>query len=116
APNGDVSCVRRGRSNTPLQALTMLNEPLSVETAQALALKTLREGGATDAERLSYAFRRCVARKPTTPESAELLGLLKKQKQRLTEGWLSSLDVAGLDVAHPIKLPPGATPVQLAAW
>jgi mono/diheme cytochrome c family protein len=116
APNGDISCVRRPRSNTPLQALTTLNEPLFIESAQALALKTLREGGATDAQRLSYAFRRCLARKPTDLESTELLKLLNKQKQRLTEGWLSALDLTGLDAAHPPKLPPGATPVQLAAW
>ena len=49
APNGDFSCVRRARSNTPLQALTTLNEPLFLECARALALKTLREGGPTDA-------------------------------------------------------------------
>ncbi len=44
-PNGDSACVRRARSDTPLQALTVLNETLSMETARALALKTLREGG-----------------------------------------------------------------------
>jgi hypothetical protein len=111
-----MSCVRRARANTPLQALTTLNEPLFVESAQALALRTLREGGATDADRLTYAFRRCVARPPTATESAELLKLLNKQKQRLTDGWLSAWDLAGLDVTHPPKLPQGANPVQLAAW
>lgn len=83
APNGDASCVRRTRSNTPLQALTTLNEPLFVESAQALAAKTLREGGATDEARLTYAFRRCVARKPTPQETAVLLDLLKRQSGRL---------------------------------
>jgi hypothetical protein len=116
APNGDISCVRRARANTPLQALTTLNETLFIESAQALALKTLREGGATDARRLTYAFRRCLARKPTAAESGELLKLLNKQKQRLTDGWLSALDLTGVDAAHPPTLPAGATPVQLAAW
>ena len=46
APNGEMSCVRRTRSNTPLQALTTLNEPLFVESAQALAQRVLKEGGA----------------------------------------------------------------------
>ena len=76
----------------------------------------MREGGATDAQRLTYAFRRCLARKPTAPESDELLKLLNKQKQRLTDGWLSALDLAGVDAAHSLMLPAGATPVQLAAW
>ncbi len=115
-PNGDMSCVRRSRSNTPLQALTMLNEPLFVETAQALALRTLQEGGETDENRLTYAFRRCLSRTPTEQESAELLGLLNKQKQRLVDGWISPWDLAGIHDGHLPALPKGATPVQLAAW
>jgi hypothetical protein len=78
APNGEASCVRRSRSNTPLQALTTLNEPLFVEAAKALADLTLKEGGKTDADRIAFAFRRCVARPPTTQESAVLMNLLKK--------------------------------------
>jgi len=116
APNGDSSCVRRSRSNTPLQALTTLNEPLFLESAQALALQTLSEGGATDGQRLAYAFRRCVARTPTPQESAELLSLLRKQKQRLAEGWTSPWDLAGFDATKAPKMPKGSTPVQLAAW
>jgi Protein of unknown function (DUF1553) len=73
APTGDISCVRRSRSNTPLQALTTLNEPLFLETARALALKTLRESVGNDAERLRYAFRRVTARTPTEPETTRLL-------------------------------------------
>ncbi len=115
-PNGDMSCVRRSRSNTPLQALTMLNEPLFVETAQALALRTLQEGGETDENRLTYAFRRCLSRTPTEQESAELLGLLNKQKQRLIDGWISPWDLAGIHDGQLPALPKGATPVQLAAW
>ena len=82
-PNGDTSCVRRSRSNTPLQALTSLNEPLFVECAQALATKTLKEGGAGDAERLTFAFRRCVGRAPSAKEQTMLLDFVKKQKERL---------------------------------
>src|SRR5262249_40612089 len=47
-PNADFSCVRRQRSNSPLQALTSLNEPIFVECAQSLAQKVLRNGGPTD--------------------------------------------------------------------
>ncbi len=82
APNGDSSCVRRSRSNTPLQALTTLNEPLFIETARALAQTAMREGGKTDKDRLSYAFRRVLTRTPEPKETTELLALLDRQKAR----------------------------------
>ena len=115
-PTADISCVRRVRSNTPLQALTTLNEPLFLESAQALALRTLREGGKTDTDRVTYAFRSCVARKPTRREIAELRTLLEKQTARLADGWISVWDLAGCDPARPPDIPKSATPVQLAAW
>ncbi|MEP7362098.1 MAG: DUF1553 domain-containing protein, partial [Acidobacteriota bacterium] len=85
APNGDIACVRRARSNTPLQALTTLNEPLFYEAAQALGKMTIADGGATDAQRLAFAFERCTARKPTAAEAGELAAFLAKQQQRLGE-------------------------------
>jgi hypothetical protein len=82
APNGDFSCVRRSRSNTPLQALTTLNEPLFVECAKNLAQVTLREGGQSDGERLAYAFRRCVSRAPSSDELTVLAKLLSDERSR----------------------------------
>ena len=116
APNGDSSCVRRSRSNTPLQALTTLNEPLFLEAAQALALRTLREGGGSDGDRLTYAFRRCLTRMPTQAEKEELLSLLDRQRGRLAQGWVNPWDIAGFDQELRSTLPGDATPVQLAAW
>ena len=116
APGGDQSVVRRARSNTPLQSLTTLNETLFLESARALALRTLQEGGRTDSDRLTYAFRRCLTRKPTKEESAELLSLLNKQTERLKEGWLSPWDLAGYDPARRSQIPKEVTPVELAAW
>jgi hypothetical protein len=81
-PNGDVSCVRRARSNTPLQALTALNEPLFLEAAKALATKTLKEGGATDATKIQFAFRRATSRPAQPAELAELQNFLDKQRTR----------------------------------
>jgi hypothetical protein len=115
APNGDTSCVRRSRSNTPLQALVTLNEPLFLESARALAVRTIENGGATDAQRLDYAFRRVLSRAPTVAERTELLAFLNKQQTRLKDGWLSAPDLAGMKTDH-VKLPAGATPVQVAAW
>ncbi len=116
APNGDFSCVRRTRSNTPLQALTTLNEPVFLECARALAQKTLREGGASDAERMAYAFRRCLTRPPAARESEALLELLTKQTARFGTGEEKPWELAAADPEHPPELPPGATPAQLAAW
>jgi hypothetical protein len=82
APNGDMSCVRRPRSNTPLQALTTLNEPLFFEAAQALGQRVLEEGGTTDASRISYAFRLCTGRTAGTDEIEEVRKFLDRQRRQ----------------------------------
>jgi hypothetical protein len=115
-PNGDFSCVRRVRSNTPLQALTTLNEVLFVEAAQSLAMKAMSEGGKTDRERAEYIFRRCTTRKPSEDETRELLGLLERQQQHFADGWAEPKLVAFKDPAQEKKLPAGVTPTKLAAW
>ena len=85
---GNVACVRRTRSNTPLQALTSLNEPLAMECARALGSRALREGGETDNSRLAHALRSCVAREPTAEELRILRDLLDAQRSRLADGEL----------------------------
>ncbi|HEV2379113.1 MAG TPA: DUF1553 domain-containing protein [Terriglobia bacterium] len=116
SPNGDTSCVRRARSNTPLQALTMLNEPMALESARALAEHALLKGGPTDEQRLAYAFRRCLARKPDTRETSELLSFLRKETGRFSDGELNSWDILGGNPALASLLPDGMTPAQLAGW
>ncbi len=106
APTGDFSCVRRLRSNTPLQALASLNEITFMECAQALAQKTLIEGGKSDADKINFAFRRAVSRPPTERERKELLGLLKKQQNYLKDGWVNSLELATGKTSPPEKLHP----------
>lgn len=115
-PNGDSSCVRRSRSNSPLQALASLNEPIFVECAQALAKHALTEGGATDESRIAYAFRRVLARGPTESEEKELKSLLTKEETRFADGWLNPAEVATGKPEVPAGLPPGATPTQLAGY
>ncbi len=95
APSGESSCVRRARSNTPLQALTTLNEPLFLEAARELAARTLRDGGADDTQRVRYAFRRCVGRAPGGTETAELLSLLKNEERRFTESGRDAAQFSG---------------------
>ena len=103
-PNGDAACVRRVRSNTPLQALTTLNETVFLEAAQALAKRTLDEAGAKADDRLDYAFRRVLTRKPTAAEKDALLSMLSKQRERFDSGELSAKEFVG-----------EASP-ELAAW
>jgi hypothetical protein len=116
SPNGDFACVRRTRSNTPLQALTTLNEPVFVEAAQSLALRTLQEGGSTDESRLEYAFRRCVSRPPASEEAQVLLALLAEQKRHIAASGVNPWEIAAADPANPPPLPEGAAPVDAAAW
>jgi hypothetical protein len=116
APGGDVSCVRRTRSNTPLQALTTLNEQLFVEAARALALHTLKVAGPNDEARMVYAFRRVLSRKPTTRESTELLGLLNRQRARFIAGESNPWNLATDDPDKPFPLPKGTRMEDVAAW
>jgi hypothetical protein len=116
APNGDFACVRRTRSNTPLQALATLNEPIYLECARALALVALREGGSTDADRLVYAFRRCLARRPAEREITTLIDLLHRQTGRFQRAGAEPWGLAANDPAKPPALPPSASAPQLAAW
>jgi hypothetical protein len=76
APNREECTADRARSNTPLQSLVLLNDPSYVEAARALAEMTIRQGGATTSDRLSFAFRRAVSREATADEMAILGQLL----------------------------------------
>jgi len=88
APDASSACTRRNRSNTPLQALTLLNDQGQYEFAQALAARVLREGGADDTERLRYAFRLCLARQPREREQ-QRLGELLAREGRGAEAWVT---------------------------
>jgi hypothetical protein len=116
APNGESSCVRRARSNTPLQALTTLNEPLFVESARALAMKTIEEGGATEDKRIAFAMRRVLSRYPSPEEKTELLGLLEKEQKHYADGAHDPWQLAAADPAHPPALPRNVQPAEAAAW
>ncbi|MBA3312381.1 MAG: DUF1553 domain-containing protein [Planctomycetaceae bacterium] len=116
APPGNTSCVRRTRSNTPLQALVSLNEPIFMDCARSLAMKAVTEGGDTNQSRLAEAFRRCVSREPNAVETAELLRLFESQRSRFAEGKADPWQLAAADPAQPPALPDGVAPADLAAW
>ncbi len=74
APNREVCTVKRSRTNTPLQALSLLNEVTFVEAARALATELILKSGASPAERIDLGFQRVIGRLPTSSEREILLG------------------------------------------
>jgi hypothetical protein len=114
-PPGESACVRRLRSNTPLQALVTLNEPTAMEAAQALGRRML-EAAAGDEQRVHHGFLRVLSRPPRAAEQRELLGLLERQRARLREGWLDPWLLATGKSERPRDVPKGATPADLAAY
>ena len=78
APSRESFCTRRERSNTPLQALQLMNDVQQFEAARALAQRMLTQAGTTPTDRLNFAYRTVLSRPPTAEESAVLLDTLKK--------------------------------------
>jgi hypothetical protein len=85
APDASVTCTRRTRSNTPLQALTLLNDAGFYEHAQGLAARIVREGSKDDTARLRYAFRACLSRQPSERELSRLQSFLRQQRRDLAD-------------------------------
>ena len=81
APEREVCTARRSRTNTPLQALVLMNDPTYLEAARKLAERTMSDGGASPESRLTFAFRVAVTRPPTAAELAVLRAIYQ---QRLT--------------------------------
>jgi mono/diheme cytochrome c family protein len=113
APSREECTVERPRSNTPLQALVLLNDPIYVEAARGLAERMLREGGASVRERIAFAFRHVLVRRPR-PEELKLLETLHEQHlKQYREDQPSAATLLAVG-DHPV--PEGADPVELAAW
>jgi len=114
-PNGDASCVKRTRSNTPLQALTLLNESIFVDCARALALKSLGEAGKTDEDRITFSFRSCTSRQPTAEELKILTHLLAQQRERLAKGEINAKELVTGEKDAKAVLPKNVTLEEAAA-
>jgi len=94
APSGEACVAQREVSNTPLQALTLLNDTAFVEAAQALGRLAAGHAG-SDETRASLLFRRCLTRSPEPLEIQQLLTFYRSQKQRLEAGELPAAELAG---------------------
>ena len=104
APSREFCTARRNHSDTPLQALTTLNDPAFFEAAQAMARRIETEGGATPAARATYAFRLVTARKPRAQELDSLLTGFEQDRKHFEQNPKDAEQVAGKADA------------ELAAW
>ncbi|MBM3289641.1 MAG: DUF1553 domain-containing protein, partial [Candidatus Hydrogenedentes bacterium] len=108
-PDSNVAVARRARSNTPLQALTLLNDPVFFECAQALGARTLALGPADERERVRFAFRACIGRQPADAELDRLQRFLADQRA----AFASSQDSA---IAFASNAPSAADKTEAAAY
>jgi hypothetical protein len=110
APDRGACVVNRSRTNTPLQALNLLNDQAYVEMGLALSERILREVPSNDiSARLDYAFRLCLTRLPTERERQFLIGVVREERMAfqqhpdlatgLVNSWKSARDLPAEDVA-----------------
>jgi len=113
APDREVCIVRRSTTNTPLQALTLLNDPIFVEAARKLAERVMREGGTSSESRLSLAFRLATGHAPNARELRILEDALAKMLPAFQkdEGGARSLIQVGA-----AKSDSSIPAAELAAW
>lgn len=113
APSREECTARRPRSNTPQQALVLLNDPTYVEAARVLAELMLREGGSEDAARVDFAFRQVLSRLPEDGEREILLQLKEQHLQQFRADLSSAEQLLGVgDRPRSSDL----DAAQLAAW
>ena len=113
APDREKCTARRAVTNTPLQALVLLNDPTYIEAARVLAEKMMREGGSDETRRIRYAFRLATARDPNAKELQVLRELERTEsaEYRQNKDAAKKLIGVGEDKAD-AKLDPS----ELAAW
>lgn len=112
ATSREYCTVRRVRTNTPLQALTMLNDEASMDAARALTRRILAESPQGLKERLDYGFKLCASRPAKPKETERLLALFQQQS-----GYFKSHDgEAEKILKDQFKTSTGSTPADLAAW
>lgn len=116
APDATIACTRRVRSNSPLQALTLANDPMFLEMAQGLARRVVQDvaeretPSATDAARLEHAWRLCLTRPANGGERQRLREFFDAQRAHFAAHPDAAAALAGADVQ------PAAQQVELAAW
>jgi hypothetical protein len=118
APSREECVAERPRSNTPLQALVLLNDPTYVEAARALAARALTLPAANgapsdDAARLAYVFQQSVQRSPRPDETKLLTELLGRHREHFQGNAAAAQELLKVGAA---PSPPAVAPAELAAW
>jgi hypothetical protein len=113
APDREKCTARRAVTNTPLQALVLLNDPTYIEASRALAEKTMREAGPDAARRIRYAFRLATAREPDTKEVQVLRDMERAQLAEYRRNKAAAQEL--LQVGES-KYSPRMDASELAAW
>jgi hypothetical protein len=113
APSREACMVRRERTNTPLQALLMMNDAQYVESARALAERALKEGGATSEERLTWMFRLVTCRTPDAAELVVLASALRDHRAKYAQDAEAAKKLIAVGESKPDA---GLPPDELAAY
>jgi hypothetical protein len=113
SPNREICTVKRSRTNTPLQALALLNEVTYVEAARVLAQRMILEGGATPEARIAWAFKKTAGRAPTENEVKVLASGIAKRATRLQQNAEEAKKIATVGMS---KVDPKVDPVELANY
>jgi hypothetical protein len=113
ASTREECAAQRARSNTPTAALVLLNDPTFVEAARVLAQRTLADGCRSDADRLTFAFRRVTGRRPDDFEAKTLLRVLEKNRAVYKADPKAADELVKIGLA---PLPKDADVPELAAW
>lgn len=113
APNREQSCSRRGRSNTPLQALQLMNDVQHVEAARNLANRILKEGGANDKDRIRWAWRVATARWPEVEEAEAVQNVLTQHRNRYSSDEAAAKELISFGES---SVEEKVDPIELAAY
>jgi mono/diheme cytochrome c family protein len=113
APSREECTNQRPQSNTPLAALVLLNDPTFVEAARVLAARIVREGGETDAERVGWAWKTVLSRRPNDREVAALTRLYQQNRKQYDADPAAAKKLLRIGLAPQPKDVPDA---ELAAW
>jgi hypothetical protein len=113
APNREECCAERARSNIPQQALVLLNDPVYVEAARVFAERIVKEGGAAAPERIAWAYRRALSRKPTAAETGLLSAMQAKHLEQYRAEPKSAAEILAVG---PSPLAKDLNAAELASW